>query len=126
MSVGALDMINFGPLDTVPERYRSRLLHVHNASVTLMRTTPDENAQLGSLIAQKVNVKRRARSACSSRTAGVSMIDAPGQPFHDPVADRALFDALRAGLRPDIECVDMPVTSTIRRSAWRWRIGSTR
>ena len=108
VSVGALDMINFGPLDTVPERYRSRRLHGHNASVTLMRTTPDENAQLGTLLAHKVN---RANGPVSVYipTGGVSMIDAPDQPFHDPVADHALFETLRGGLRPDIECVDMPV-----------------
>ena len=101
-------MINFGPLETVPERYRSRLLHVHNASVTLMRTTPEENAQLGRLIAQKVNGSKGPVSVFIPG-GGVSMIDAPGQPFDDPVADRALFKALRGGLRPDIERVDLPV-----------------
>ena len=108
VSVGALDMINFGPLETVPERYRDRTLHVHNAGVTLMRTTPDENAELGALIARKVN---RATGPVSVfiPTGGVSMIDAPGQPFHDPAADRTLLEALRGGLGPDVECVEMPV-----------------
>jgi uncharacterized protein (UPF0261 family) len=108
VSVGALDMITFGPPETVPERHRSRTLYAHNASVTLMRTTPDENAQLGALIARKIN---RAQGPISVfiPTGGVSMIDAPGQPFHDPAADRALFDALRRGLRPDVECVEMSV-----------------
>jgi uncharacterized protein (UPF0261 family) len=101
-------MINLGPLDSVPERFRSRRLHVHNASVTLMRTTPDENAQLGRLIAAKVSQATGPVSVFIP-TGGVSMIDAPGQPFDDPVADGALVDALRAGLRPDIECVDLPV-----------------
>jgi uncharacterized protein (UPF0261 family) len=73
-----------------------------------MRTTPDENAQLGRLIAHKGDQAKGPVSVFIP-TGGVSMIDAPGQPFHDPVADRALFDALRAGLRPDIECVDIPV-----------------
>jgi uncharacterized protein (UPF0261 family) len=108
VSVGALDMINFGPLDTVPDRYRSRKLHVHNASVTLMRTTLEENAQLGRLIAEKLNQATGPVSVFVP-TGGVSMIDAPGQPFHDPAADDALFDALRSGLRPDIERIEMPV-----------------
>lgn len=108
VSVGALDMINFGPLETVPERYRSRTLHVHNVSVTLMRTTADENAQLGSLVARKLS-QATGPVGVFLPMAGVSMIDAPGQPFHDPVADRALVDALRRGLRPDIECIEMPV-----------------
>jgi uncharacterized protein (UPF0261 family) len=108
VSVGALDMINLGPLETVPERFRSRTLHVHDASVTLMRTTAEENARLGRLIAEKVS---RANGPVSVflPTGGVSMIDAPGQPFHDPGADRALFDALRGGLHPGVECVEIAV-----------------
>ena len=108
VSLGALDMINFGPLETVPGAFRSRLLHVHNSSVTLMRTTPEQNATLGGLIAQKVNAAKGPVSVFIP-TGGVSMIDAPGQPFHDPVADAALFDSLRAGLREDIERVEMAV-----------------
>jgi uncharacterized protein (UPF0261 family) len=108
VSLGALDMINFGPIDTVPAEFRSRNLHRHNASVTLMRTTLDENAQLGRLIARKVNGAKGPVSVFMP-LGGVSMIDAPGEPFHDPVADAALFDALREGLRPDVERVEMPV-----------------
>jgi len=108
VSVGALDMINFGPLESVPERFRARNLRVHNASVTLMRTTPTENVQLGKLIARKVNLATGPVSVFIP-IGGVSMIDAPGQPFHDPAADRALFEALRGGLRSDIECVELPV-----------------
>jgi uncharacterized protein (UPF0261 family) len=108
VSVGALDMINFGPLETVPGRYRSRLLHVHNASVTLMRTTPDENAQLGRVIAEKLN-QANGPVSMFIPAGGVSMIDASDQPFHDPKADEALFEALGEGLRPDIERVEMPV-----------------
>jgi len=108
VSVGALDMINFGPLETIPERYRARTLHVHNASVTLMRTTPGENAQLGRLIARKLN-QARGPVGVFIPTGGVSMIDAPGQPFHDPEADRALFDALRADLRAEVDVVELPV-----------------
>ena len=89
-SCGALDMVNFGALATVPERFDGRRLHVHNPEVTLMRTTVDENVAFGELIADKLN-------ACDGPVrfllpeGGVSLIDAPGQPFWDPEADAALF-----------------------------------
>ena len=92
-SCGALDMVNFGALETVPAQYRERTLHVHNPQVTLMRTTADENAAMGEWIGRKLN-------ACAGPVRflipeeGVSLIDAPGMPFHDPDADAALFDAL--------------------------------
>jgi uncharacterized protein (UPF0261 family) len=92
-SCGALDMVNFGAMDTVPERYADRNLYVHNPQVTLMRTTAEENARMGEWIADRLNV-------CDGPVrflipeGGVSLIDAPGQPFHDPDADAALFDAL--------------------------------
>jgi uncharacterized protein (UPF0261 family) len=108
VSLGALDMINFGPLDTVPGPFRSRRLHVHNSSVTLMRTTTEENAALGRLIARKLNTAKGPVSVYMP-TAGVSMLDAPGEPFHDPAADAALFDALRSGLGPAIERVEVAV-----------------
>jgi uncharacterized protein (UPF0261 family) len=108
VSVGALDMINFGPMDSVPDRFRSRNLHRHNETVTLMRTTVDENARLGRLIAAKVNAASGPVSVFIP-LGGVSMIDAPGAPFHDPAADAALFEALRDGLRPDVERVELPV-----------------
>jgi uncharacterized protein (UPF0261 family) len=94
-SCGALDMVNFGAMETVPERYRERNLYVHNPQVTLMRTTPEENRRMGEWIGAKLN-------ACEGEVrfllpeGGVSMIDAPGQPFHDPAADKALFEALEA------------------------------
>ncbi|MBY5164158.1 Tm-1-like ATP-binding domain-containing protein [Salsipaludibacter albus] len=95
-SVGALDMVNFGARDTVPEHYDDRLLHVHNANVTLMRTTVEENARMGAWIADKLNaVAGPVRFLLPE--GGVSMLDAPGQPFHDPRADAALFDALEDG-----------------------------
>lgn len=94
-SVGALDMVNFGARDTVPERYDDRLLHVHNANVTLMRTTPDENAEMGSWIAAKLNAAAGPVRLLLPE-GGVSMLDAPDMPFHDPDADAALFDALEA------------------------------
>jgi uncharacterized protein (UPF0261 family) len=106
VSLGALDMVNFGPLDTVPERFRDRNLYQHNATVTLMRTTEAECAELGRIVARKLNAAR-GPLAVFIPTGGVSMIDAPGGPFHDPVADGALVRELRAGLRPGIEVVEM-------------------
>ena len=92
-SCGALDMVNFGAVDTVPAQYRERTLHVHNPQVTLMRTTAEENRAMGEWIGRKLN-------ACEGPVRflipeeGVSLIDAPGMPFHDPEADAALFEAL--------------------------------
>jgi len=97
-SVGALDMVNFQAFDTVPERYRSRNLYRHNPQVTLMRTTPEENRQMGAWIAERLNrCEGPVRLLIPEK--GVSAIDAPGQPFHDPEADAALFDTLEAGLK---------------------------
>jgi uncharacterized protein (UPF0261 family) len=97
LSLGALDMVNFGPRDTVPPQFRDRKLHVHNAQVTLMRTTPDENRQFARWIAAKLN-RSTAPLVLLIPEKGVSAIDAPGQPFHDPDADRALFDELEAAI----------------------------
>ena len=108
VSVGALDMVNFGPIDTVPDRFRFRNLHVHNTSVTLMRTTPEENAELGRTIAAKLS-RAKGPVTVFVPSGGVSMIDAPGQPFHDPQADTALFETLKANLREDIEVIEIPV-----------------
>src|SRR5436190_2411243 len=96
-SLGALDMVNFGPRETVPEQFEGRNLYVHNPTVTLMRTTPEECAELGRRIARKL-------SAATGPTAlfvplkGVSMIAAEGGPFHDAEADAALLDGLRETL----------------------------
>jgi len=98
-SCGALDMINFGAWDTVPERLRSRKLYRHNTTVTLMRTTPDENRAIGEFIASKLNAMRGPVRFLIPE-AGVSAIDKPGQPFHDPEADRALFAAIEERFRP--------------------------
>ena len=94
VSVGALDMVNFGARDTVPERFEDRNLYVHNPSITLMRTTKEENAELGRRIAAKLS-KATGPTALFMPLGGVSMIDAEGQPFHDPEADAALFEELR-------------------------------
>jgi uncharacterized protein (UPF0261 family) len=101
VSVGALDMCNFGPLDTVPERFRDRTLYRHNPQVTLMRTTPDECAALGRAIAGQLNAAT-GPAALFLPLRGVSMIDAEGMPFWSPAADAALFDALRATLDPAV------------------------
>jgi uncharacterized protein (UPF0261 family) len=106
VSLGALDMVNFGPLDTVPAAFRDRNLYEHNATVTLMRTTEAECAELGRILARKLNAAT-GPLAVFLPTAGVSMIDAPGMPFHDPAADAALVRELKAGLRPGVEVVEM-------------------
>jgi uncharacterized protein (UPF0261 family) len=93
-SVGALDMVNFWALDTVPAKFASRLLHSHNAQVTLMRTTPEENAEIGTWIAAKLN-RMTGPVRFLLALGGISALDAPGQPFWNPQADAALFDTLR-------------------------------
>jgi uncharacterized protein (UPF0261 family) len=98
-SVGACDMVNFGGRETVPARFAGRRLHVHNAQVTLMRTTPEENAAIGRWITERVNrMEGPVRFLLPLR--GVSALDAPGQPFHDPQADAALFAAIRGAWVP--------------------------
>jgi uncharacterized protein (UPF0261 family) len=94
LSVGAMDMVNFGAIDTVPEKFRHRKLHVHNSNVTLMRTTPDENRLCAQWIANKLS-KSIAPVRVLLPLHGVSALDAPGKAFYDPQADEALFDELR-------------------------------
>ena len=95
LSVGAVDMVNYGAIDTVPEQFRDRNLHIHNAQVTLMRTTAAENRQIARWIAEKLN-QSTAPLALLFPEHGVSMLDAPGQPFHDPAANAALLDELES------------------------------
>ena len=106
VSCGALDMVNFGARDTVPPQFEDRNLYVHNPSVTLMRTTKEESAELGRRIARKLSAAT-GPTALFLPLGGVSMIDADGQPFHDPEADAALFDELRAGLGGNVELIEM-------------------
>lgn len=94
-SVGAVDMVNFGARETVPERYRNRNLYVHNAQVTLMRTTPEENRAIGTFIAERLN-QCEGEVRFLLPLGGVSAIAVPGQPFHDPEADDALFTVIRS------------------------------
>jgi len=103
---GAIDMVNFGPLDSVPEKYRQRRLYVHNANVTLMRTTPAECAELGRITAGKLN-RARGPVAFIMPLRGVSAIDSAGQPFAWPEADRSYLDALKANLNPRIQLVEV-------------------
>ncbi len=102
VSLGALDMVNFGPLDTVPQPFRDRRLYQHNPNITLMRTTPEECSALGRTIARKLNAAT-GPVALFIPLRGISMIALEGGAFYDPDADRALLDALRADLRADIE-----------------------
>lgn len=106
VSLGALDMVNFGPFETVPERFRGRNLYKHNATVTLMRTTPEENAELGRMIARKLNLATGPVTVFIPLR-GVSMIDVADKPFYDPVADAALIAELKAGLRKGIGVKEM-------------------
>ncbi|WP_366556142.1 ABC transporter permease [Aquibaculum sediminis] len=92
-SCGALDMVNFAAPETVPERFRERNLYRHNPQVTLMRTSPEENKAIGQWIGERLN-RMEAPVRFFLPEGGVSALDAPGQPFHDPAADRALFAAL--------------------------------
>ncbi len=98
-SCGALDMVNFGAMASVPAQFRGRLLYAHNPNVTLMRTTAEECARIGRWIGERLN-------RCTGEVrfllpeGGVSLIDTPGQPFHDPAADAALFAALEATVQP--------------------------
>jgi uncharacterized protein (UPF0261 family) len=110
VSLGALDMVNFGPFESVPERFRDRQLFRHNASITLMRTTVEENAELGRTIAGKLNAAIGPVTVFIPLR-GVSAIDTEGQAFHDPAADAALFDALRGELerRITVEEVDTDI-----------------
>jgi uncharacterized protein (UPF0261 family) len=97
-SVGALDMVNFRAFDTVPEKYRQRNLYRHNPQVTLMRTTAEENRLLGEWIGERLN-RGEGPVRFLIPEKGVSALDAPGKPFHDPEADAALFMALERSLR---------------------------
>ena len=95
VSLGALDMVNFGPLETVPERFRNRNLYVHNPTITLMRTTPDECREIGRIIAEKLN-EATGPTELFVPLRGVSAIATEGQVFYDLEADAALFETIRS------------------------------
>jgi uncharacterized protein (UPF0261 family)/ABC-type branched-subunit amino acid transport system ATPase component len=97
-SVGALDMVNFGAPETIPERHRTRRLHVHNPQVTLMRTSAEDNERMGRWIGERLNAMDGPVRFFLPE-GGVSALDAPGHPFWDPEADAALFRALDRTVR---------------------------
>jgi uncharacterized protein (UPF0261 family) len=107
VSLGALDMVNFGPRDTLPEKFEKRNIYIHNPQVTLVRTTPEECTRLGEIIAAKLN-KTTGPTALFIPLKGVSAIDVEGMPFYDPAADAALFGAIREHLdRSKVDLVEL-------------------
>jgi uncharacterized protein (UPF0261 family) len=106
VSLGALDMVNFGPYETVPQTFAGRTFHAHNPSVTLMRTAPDECAELGRIVATKLS-SANGPVALYIPLRGLSAISIEGGPFSDPAADEALFAGVRAHLAPHVELHEM-------------------
>lgn len=103
---GCLDMVNFGQPETVPAEFKGRTFYHHNPQVTLMRTTPEECSAIGRIIAEKINAYT-GPVAVLLPTKAISLVSAPGQPFHSPEADQALFSAIRETLHPDIRIKEM-------------------
>jgi uncharacterized protein (UPF0261 family) len=103
---GCLDMVNFGERATVPEKFAGRLFYQHNPQVTLMRTTPEECAELGRILAERANLYTTPVTVLLP-TRAISVISAPGGAFHDAKADAALFDAIRKHLRKDVPLIEM-------------------
>lgn len=103
---GCLDMVNFGEPASVPDKFKDRRFYAHNPQVTLMRTNAEECTHLGRILAEKVNTYTAPVTVLIPRRA-ISVISAPGQPFHDPEADEALFASLKAHLRVDVPVVEM-------------------
>ena len=107
VSVGALDMVNFGPMDTVPAQFKDRNLYKHNPTVTLMRTTTEELKSIGHEIATRL-ADATGKTTLMLPLKGVSMIDVDGQPFYDAEADKVLFDTLRTELEgSNVEIVEL-------------------
>jgi uncharacterized protein (UPF0261 family) len=98
---GCLDMVNFGPRSSVPPQFSNRTFYQHNPQVTLMRTTPEECSELGRILAEKANQYRGSVTVLLPKKA-ISVISAPGQPFHSPESDAALFDSIKKHLDPKI------------------------
>ncbi|WP_274648577.1 Tm-1-like ATP-binding domain-containing protein [Paenibacillus humicola] len=103
---GCVDMVNFHARETVPERYADRNLYVWNSNITLMRTTAEENARIGAILAEKANASV-GPVAFLLPLGGVSLLDSPGQPFWDPAADRACFDAIKRHVKSGIPVHEM-------------------
>ena len=105
---GCLDMVNFWTPESIPGEHRGRRFYRHNPNVTLMRTTPDENRELGRRVAERLNAST-VPVAVYLPLKGISVISAPGQPFFWPEADQALFQAIKQDLRPDIALHELDV-----------------
>ncbi|WP_367872098.1 Tm-1-like ATP-binding domain-containing protein [Luteolibacter sp. Populi] len=105
---GCLDMVNFGERNSVPQKYSERRFYIHNPQVTLMRTTPEECTALGRILAEKTNAYT-APAAILIPCKAISVISAPGQPFHDAAADEALFAAIRAHAHQSVEEYDLKI-----------------
>lgn len=103
---GCVDMVNFWAKETVPQQYLDRNLYVWNPNITLMRTTPEENAQIGRILADKANAST-GPVAFLLPLQGVSILDSPGQPFWDPQADQSCFDAIKQNVKPGIPVYEM-------------------
>jgi uncharacterized protein (UPF0261 family) len=106
---GCLDMVNFGERETIPEKFAGRLFYQHNPQVTLMRTTPEECAELGRILAEKVN-GYTAPATVLLPLKGISVISAPGGVFHDAAADAALFSAIKRHLHARVPLIEMETT----------------
>ena len=106
VSTGCLDMVNFGPPESVPAKFAGRKFYQHNPQITLMRTTPEECMKLGGILAEKLNLSTGPVTVLLPLR-GSSVISAPGGPFHSPAADRALHESLRAHLRSNTPVVEM-------------------
>ena len=103
---GCLDMVNFHAPESVPAKFAGRTIYKHNPQVTLMRTNAEECAQLGRILAEKLNLSTGPVTVLLPWE-GISVISAPGQPFYDGEADEALFDTLKSHLRKDIPVIEM-------------------
>ena len=106
VSPGALDMVNFGPPDTVPEQFSDRLFYQHNPTVTLMRTTPEETAELGRIMARKLS-EAQGPTTVIIPTQGISAIDTTGQPFDSPEARTAWIENLKAHIGDNVTVIEM-------------------
>ena len=105
---GCLDMVNFGEMASIPEKFKGRNFYIHNPQITLMRTTADECRQLGAIVAKKANAYKAGTAIMIPRKA-ISVISAVGQPFHDAAADEALFSALKANATVPVQEFDLAI-----------------
>ena len=116
VSLGALDMVNFGPRATVPAKFADRVFYEHNASITLMRTTPEECRTLGRQIGERLSAAE-APTSLFIPLAGISAIAGEGGVFHDPTADKALFDAVRSATRGSVSVEELDTDINDKRFA---------